>query len=147
MTKRQQQERDEAIAKLRGILKPGDTVHTMLRHVSKSGMLRSISAIVVQPGDYRLEPGDTPEPVDISWLVAQAIGESLHNTGGVRMTGAGMDMGFSLVYTLSYVLYPKGFDCIGKGCPSNEHRGRDGEDYSSTRHHNEGGYALRHRWL
>ena len=45
MTKAQMAERDEAIANLREILKPGDTVYTILRHVSKSGMSRVIDAV------------------------------------------------------------------------------------------------------
>jgi len=40
MTKSQQSERDQYIAKLREALKPGDTLHTVLRSVSRSGMSR-----------------------------------------------------------------------------------------------------------
>ena len=42
MTKAQQSERDEYVAKLRETLKPGDTLHTVLRSVSRSGMSRVI---------------------------------------------------------------------------------------------------------
>ena len=45
MTKAQQAERDEAREKLRKWLKPGDTVYTVLRHVSRSGMMRTIQVI------------------------------------------------------------------------------------------------------
>lgn len=145
-TKAQKQaERDEAVAKLREILKPGDTVHTILRHVSKSGMSRSISAVVARPSDYDRAPGDRWEPVDISWLVARATGNKLDDRGGVKVSGGGMDMGFALVYDLSHTLFPDGFECIGAGCPSNAHTNGD-RDYTPHRH-NDGGYALRHRWL
>lgn len=54
-------------------------------------------------------------------------------TGGVRVGGCGMDMGFHLVYQLGSVLWPKG--------TKKPHGKRNGEpDYS-------GGYALKHEWL
>ena len=57
-----------------------------------------------------------------------------------------MEMGFSLVYTLSSTLYPEGFKCIGYGrCPSNDHRNGD-RDYSPHQH-DSGGYAINHEWL
>jgi len=45
-----------------------------------------------------------------------------------------MDMGFHLVSTLSYYLYPEGFGCTGKSegrdrCPSNDHSNGD-RDYT-----------------
>lgn len=46
MTKARKQEQTEAIAKLREWLKPGDTVYTILEHVSSSGMSRSIRVLV-----------------------------------------------------------------------------------------------------
>jgi hypothetical protein len=82
-----------------------------------------------------------------------------------------MDMGFHLVYTLSYALYPQGFGCVGERCPSNDHSNGD-RDYTPhgcydengaledrepgpgelrdgcRRHwHRDGGYALTQRWL
>ena len=82
-----------------------------------------------------------------------------------------MDMGFHLVYSLSYALWPDGFGCVGAGCPSNDHSNGD-RDYTPhgptdangdpedrdpgpgeardglVRHwHRDGGYALRQRWL
>lgn len=41
-----QQERNEAADKLRAMLKPGDTVYTVLRHVSSNGMFRVIDLLV-----------------------------------------------------------------------------------------------------
>ena len=62
MTKQQQSERDEAIARLRSTLKPGDTVYTVLRNCSRSGMSRSIDI-------YKLEDG---QPIWLSGLAARA---------------------------------------------------------------------------
>lgn len=76
-----------------------------------------------------------------------------------------MDMGFWAVYQLSYGLFKGGFGCIGEGCPSNDHSngdrdytphmseadrmGADGElcNCHKDHMHNDGGYALKQRWL
>ena len=156
------EQREQAKAKLREWLPPGSTVWTVLRHVSSSGMTRDISPVIVVDG----------KPVDISYWVNQlGIGTQGRN-GGVRLGGAGMDMGFHLVYSLSYSLYQGGFDCLthepGKtgnaesgalwgevllgerkadapeygGCPANDHSNRN-----PVYHHGDGGYALKHEWL
>ena len=54
-------------------------------------------------------------------------------------------MGFAVIYELSQALFPKGFECIGEKCPSNDHSNGD-RDYT-PHHHNSGGYALKHRWM
>ena len=137
-----QSDREKALAELRELLPPGATVHTSLNHVSRSGMTRSISPIIVSDG----------EPRDISYLIVRAgIARFDERHGGVKMHGAGMDMGFALVYNLSATLYRDGFECIGEGdgwpraCPSNDHSNGD-RDYTPHLHES-GGYALRHRWL
>ena len=125
-------QRDEAIAGLRERIKPGDTVQTILRHVSRSGMTRAISPVV--------------NGEDISWLVARASDYRVNQKhGGLTVEGCGMDMGFDVVYNLSWVLFKEGFDCIGERCPSNSHSNGD-RDYT-PHHHKEGGYALKQRWL
>ena len=141
-TKVQQTERDEAIAKLREWLKPGDTVYTILRHVSASGMSREIGM-----GLLSCEGG---RAVDLhpNWLVSTALGERVGKRDGIIVSGAGMDMGFHLVYNLGRVLWPAGYPCSGETCRSNDHS----NDYTCRRevdahHHRDGGYALAHRWL
>lgn len=130
------QEKTEAIESLRKIVKPGDTVYTILRHVSRSGMSRSISVMVVEDG----------APNDVSWLVAKAgLGRFDRNHDGVKVQGCGMDMGFHLVYNLAWTLYGNNFECVGEGCPSNDHSNGD-RDYTPHKH-SDGGYALRQRWL
>lgn len=145
-----QAEREEARTKLRAMLPPGSTVYTILRHVSRSGMLRCVS-VVIQEADG---------PNDVTWLAARALGEKINNRhDGINMSGCGMDMGFALVYNLASVLYPDGFGCAGAGCPSNDHSNGD-RDYTPhpgcgkpdrrghrDHWHASGGYALRHRWL
>lgn len=135
-------EKTQAIERLREALPPGSTVATMLRHVTRSGMGRTIVPIITD------ENGD---PWDISALVARAgVGTFDRDRGGVKMGGCGMDMGFALVYALARTMYPSGHPCTcdsgyGTSCPSNDHSNGD-RDYT-PHHHTDGGYALRQRWL
>lgn len=135
-------EKAEAIKGLREVLKPGDTVYTILRHVSSSGMTRYISTIIISEN----------QPRDITYLVAKILDlkrSEAHE--GMTVSGCGMDMGFHVVYELSYELFPDGFECIGKDpdhhvwCPSNDHVNGD-TDYTPHKHW-DGGYALNQRWL
>lgn len=131
MSKQSDQERAEAIERLRGWLKPGDTVYTILRHVSRSGMSRDISIVIIRDGET-LHPNHA---------VSKAIGARLvnaHGSDALRIGGCGMDMGFHVVYELSHALFPKGFK-LPKG-----ERGRNGDTSGFDA---DGGYALKHRWL
>ena len=134
-TKAQLAEQESAIEELRVILSPGDTMRTILRHVSRSGMSRSIGLIVLD------EEGDI---ADISYLAARALGDKMDNTGdGIKVSGCGMDMGFHLVYGLGRKLFPT-YTCLGARCPSNFHTNvRDG----STEGVHTDGYSLKQRWL
>jgi len=133
-------EREEAIQELRELLKPGDTVHCILRHVSRSGMTRAISPVIL---------GTDGSSWEISYLVGPATGRKVNQKhGGVTVSGCGMDMGFELVYTLSRTLFPDGFECIGKGCPASDHvNPPHDQNYEPHLHPIDGGYALGHRWL
>ena len=145
-TKRTNEEQAKAIERLREMLAPGDTVHTVLGHVSRSGMQREIHL-------YKLHAGDADY---LSGYVSTALGLRLGKRG-VVVGGCGMDMGFHLVYELGAKLFPDGFGCIGKGCPSNDH-GNGDRDYTPhagvggihaerAHWHKSSGYALRNRWL
>lgn len=95
--------RSEGIAKrkewaragLLKMLKHGDTVYTVLRHVSASGMSRRIDLYTMR--DNR--------PQYLSGYASALIGWKLHDKGGIVVGGCGMDMGFHLVYTLSAILF------------------------------------------
>lgn len=128
----------EAIAYLSENLKPGDTVYTILRHVSKSGMLRVIGVYYVKNG----------KPQDISFTASQAIGYTLdRDRWGVKVSGCGMDMGHEVVYNLGRVLWPQGVPCAGaERCRSNDHSSGMRE-YGEGITHNDGGYSLRQEWL
>ncbi len=168
MTKQKQSERDEAIARLRETLKPGDTVFTVLRSVSRSGMNRKIDL-------YKIEDGS---PQWLSRLAAKACDWTFDNKrDAVSVGGCGMDMGFHLVYSLSRVLFPDGFapsdigirnHVDGKSVNVNVGRGRNagpmrreeiaelvtkgwtfphGRNGNASGWDEDGGYALKHRWL
>ncbi len=142
MTKKAQkeQEKAESLAYLQKIIKAGDTVYTLLRHVSQSGMMRHISVVIMKDG----------EPVDISYSVANVL--EYPQTGkqySLKVGGCGMDMGYSVVHNLSYKLFPNGYKCLGKKarCTASDHvnySDRRGEYHGQ---HHKDGYALRHKWL
>ena len=139
--------RDEAIATLKEWITPGDTVYTVLRHVSRSGMQREIGIVLLNAESHSSFPADsTVRDLHPNYIVAKALGLKLTKNGdGVQVGGCGMDMGFSLVYELSARLWPEGFTCTGKGCHSNAHSNGD-RDYTPHAHR-DGGYALQQRWL
>ena len=133
---RKQIERKEAIDKLHSLIDPGDVIYTKMLHVSRSGMYRVIDVYIIKDN----------VPLRLSWSVADAIQERYDKKHeGVGVSGCGMDMGFHIVYNLSRVLYPQGFDCIGEKCRSNDHS--NGDRDRSFHLHKDGGYALVHNWI
>lgn len=116
----------ESIIHLRSMVSPGDTVYTVLRHVSQSGMTRGIDVYVL--GMEKRGDREVPVPIWITGYVGHAIGDPQpldywEKSRGLKIGGCGMDMGFHVVYSLSRVLFPEGHD------------GKDG------------GYALKHAWI
>lgn len=112
--------KEQSRAALLQIVKPGQTVSTVLHHVSRSGMLRRISLYVGDGGDVRC----------IDHYAATVTGHKESDKGGIVMTGCGMDMGFALVYALGAALWPNGT-----------------KEPHSSRNVGAGGYALNHKWL
>jgi hypothetical protein len=93
---------------LRTYINPGDTVYTVLRSVSRSGLSRTISTHIMRSDDITGKPVIT----DCSWAVAKLLGLKMDpKTGGVKVAGLGEDMGYHLVYRLSTTL-GYGFDGI-----------------------------------
>lgn len=150
MSKTTKSEKAEAIARLREIVPPGTTIRCVLRHVSRSGMMRRI--------DFYAPGADADGSVSMNFLtglISKACGYPFPRDGsGLKVTGCGMDMGFAVVYDLAATLYPDGFKCLGacnrgnrRGCPSADHS--NGMSYRRGRMHNghQGGYALRCEWL
>jgi hypothetical protein len=171
-TKAQRADAEEAAARLLELVKPGDTVYTVLRHVSRSGMRRRIDLL-------KIEDSDTLYLTGYASRLLNPERKQEYPGDGITADGAGMDMGFDLVYRLGSALWSDGYQCSGESCGSNDHvngtriecqtcagtgKGKvagdvcdDCHGYGNTRgpsperdgkmHHSSGGYALGHRWL
>lgn len=134
-------EKTEAIERLLQTVEPGDTVYTIVRHVSRSGMQREISlvaidrSVIVLPIDSRAGIAQVSREAlhMIDYWASRALGYRIGKHGGIVVGGCGMDMGFHLVYNLGRTLWPHGTD--------RPHGRRNGQPDS------DGGYALKHRWL
>lgn len=149
----------ESLATLRGMLKPGDEVYCILRHVSSSGMSRVIDLVIPYRDFEHVYPtkmeecndGETREVTDytgkprkrytgrirlrsIGWLAAKAMGDNFdRDRSGIKVHGCGMDMGFHLVYNLGRTIWPNG--------TPKPHGKRNGDP------DRDGGYALKKVWL
>lgn len=119
-TKKEQKALDMAYAReqlLTHYVSEGDTVYTVLRSVSSSGMSRTISLKVAKDGKI----------LDLTYYASIVLDWPLVEVNGsraLRVGGCGMDMGFHTVYTLSSVLFRE-----------------EGEKM-----HCDAGYALNHAW-
>lgn len=95
----QQLDRDYSIEQLlTHYITAGDTVYSILRKVSSSGMTRHYSLVVARNGKID----------DITYYAAKAIGWTLIESNGhraIKVNGCGMDMSFHLISTLSAVLF------------------------------------------
>jgi hypothetical protein len=108
---RQQAEsqREDALLRLRAILKPGDTVYCVLRNRSASGMTRRISVFALDKQDAKTRTAGWFIH-DISFDASKVLRERInHDDGGLIISGCGMDMGFHVVYELGRRLFPEGF--------------------------------------
>ncbi len=168
-TKAQKQaERDEALGYLRESIKAGDTLFTILRHRAPSGMSRAIDVVQITGETYR----GRAVVLRHTWNACKATGTAYSRAHeAATLQGAGMDFGFAFVYNISSAMFPDGFGCIGRDCPSNDHSNGDrdyaphgifdengspenrepgiGEAADGCRNHwhHSGGYALRQEWL
>jgi hypothetical protein len=147
-------------------IRPGDTIYTILRHVSPSGMTRWIAPVIYQNGDPRY----------LSYAIAETgLYPYDRNRDALKVSGCGMDMGFDVVYNLGRTLFPDGFGLPIESVPdvpgyppqlrigllwkrpqSKEQaakyiadgvtfkRGRNGD---TSGWDSDGGYALVQRWL
>ena len=133
------QEKEKARTRLMQIVKPGDTLYTILRHTSKSGMMRHISIL-------------TKDMRDISYYAAVALEYPRAKDGSIKIGGCGMDMGFALINLLSYALYHN-YKCQREKCQSGDHVNRRGDNRELPPYKRDGkmqhrdGYALRQEWL
>ena len=76
----------------------GSTIYGIVKHVSKSGMLREIDFYVIADN----------QPRYLSGYIANVLGMKLGDRG-LRVSGAGMDMIFAVVYDLAQRVYGDGY--------------------------------------
>lgn len=102
----------ESLEHLREIIKPGDTVYVVTMGVSPSGMYRRLKVLIAIPHSGRRDPvldpeGSRPAIRDITWDVGRALRWQLidSHTWELGVSGAGMDMHFHTVYSLSRALF------------------------------------------
>lgn len=103
MTKKQKLEAEKLEAKNRVLeqLEGVGQVYTVLKYISYNGMNRVIQVVYVKDGSI----------IDCSYFAAKALGWGYsENHRGIKVSGAGMDMGCHLVYSLSHVLYGDGYN-------------------------------------
>jgi len=132
MSKYTKQEQENSVILLKKYLKPGDTLYTVLRHVSKSGMYRAIDCYSIKCVKGKVEKQW------LSYLVAKAIRERFDERWeAIGVSGGGMDMGYYLMMGLSYTLH--GHNPKGDGGKSPGVSPRPG--------HYQAGYSLNHEWI
>lgn len=106
--------RDDDREYLRALCPPGTTVYAITRHVSRSGMMRTIGLYVIGK-NRRGEP-------ELAWLPSPRIVAVLpwakddKKRDGNKIGGCGMDMHYHLVYELSRALWQADLDA-GKIAP------------------------------
>jgi len=112
---------------LKEIIEKGNRiVYTTVKRVSRSGMFRVIDCFVIVDN----------KPLHINWHIDKiGLYKRDKEQEGLRVSGCGMDMGFSVVYNLGSKLFPNG---DGKTIT-----GRNGDKKPET----DGGYLLTQKWL
>lgn len=97
-------EREEALARLREWMPRGSTVHTICRHVSRSGMQREIGLVVIRVDGKRIEtlhPNNAASKV-LGWRLSK-------DRDALIVGGCGMNMGFHTVYELAAAIHGDGY--------------------------------------
>lgn len=102
LTKKEKiEQKAEAKRYLLDYLKGGDTVYTVLNHVSASGMSRRISCYIA-----KIDDNGRPYIYNITYLVARVLDcRRNQHDGGLVIGGCGMDMGFHVVNSLEYAIF------------------------------------------
>lgn len=147
---------EQTKAELRKVYPVGALVQTQCLHVSASGMTRRISVLACVDGQVRR----------MDEQIGLVIGSRISDSGGLIIGGCGMDMGFSIAYSLGRALYPQGFGTmprdtatlkiLKKARPATRKQAANmvakgvafsGRNGDSSGWDNDGGYALNHQWI
>ena len=97
-------ERDEQIEHLRKWYPKGSTVYTILRHVSRSGMRRTIGVVSFCMDDGKV----IDRHPNYATSIVCGMPEDRQRSG-VKINGCGMDMGFEIAYRIGQAIYGDGY--------------------------------------
>lgn len=126
--------KEEAIAELRAILRPSATIFTEIVTNETETWPRETFV--------KLHVFEDNKPRDITRVAARAIGSRMNRSHDAIVTLQHIRAAeFAVVADLSVALFPDGFECIGKGCPSHEHP--RGDSNYAPHLHKDGRNALR----
>jgi hypothetical protein len=136
MAKKHTKEYTEAIERLREWLPPGSTLYTILEHVSRSGMTRTIRTVI----PYTLDDGsiDHLHPNHAIATITDSTRDK--KRAGVKVGGCGMDMGFHLVSTVGSILYG------GRRCDCGSWYDATGTRRTQEEHNNQKAHSDTDRW-
>lgn len=131
MTSKKAQEKAQALEYLKWI-RAGTTVYSVLRHVSRSGMYRTVDFYVIYGNRISR----------ITWSMCRALGmryDERHQAIGIG--GCGYDVGHHAVMNLSYALH--GMKNKGDGAKEKT----QGRPFTPRHGHYHAGYSLNHEWM
>lgn len=139
---KRERERREAKKHLAARLRPGTTVYTVTRHVSRSGMMRRMDVYAFAPDP----DGGEPSKLYLTYWAAQLLGYSM-NDDGMRVDGCGMDMGFHVVHSLSYAMHGCRIHGRHHCGPNAAEASERGYPHSPSLTAFRTGYSLNHQWI
>jgi hypothetical protein len=97
---------ERTLTRLREWFPKGSTVYTIIRHVSSSGMSRTIGVVALS----YLPDSERIIALHPNFSVAEVLGLKVDpKREGIKVSGCGMDMAFSIVYDLGVALYGDGY--------------------------------------
>ena len=104
-------EREEQLERLRKWFPKGSTVYTILRHVSRSGMQRTIGVVALIPPNSKSalkeRDIDIRHPNYATSIVCGMLED--RQRSGVKINGTGMDMGFEVAYRIGQAIHGDGY--------------------------------------
>ncbi|MBU2504119.1 MAG: hypothetical protein KJ879_03665 [Nanoarchaeota archaeon] len=123
-------EQKNSLERLQNLLNEGDTIYCILRHISRSGMSRLISFSCIKEEKH----------INLDYDISKILNYRRGKYEGLKVSGCGMDMGFSVVYEIGRKIFPNG--------GSLEHSPRKyQEERAGNQTEIDGGYLLKHQWI
>lgn len=125
--------RAEYAEELRSTLRPHQMIYTTGERTNPRSPNVHVRMFTAEQNEDK-----SPYIRDITLLAARATGNALSDLRGIVYGGYGYSKEFQAVYGLGRALFPKGYQCTGDGCRSNDHT--NGTPRDGKTHHRDGGY-------